>query len=313
MSDQQIVELMPVQWRPTTISVPVPPGVYSRYGITDTAITNAGTIQFVMNPTLGGGSMGGVRVQDIMVKDIVETNNWARPIYFAVTVASSNFIGLDNYLQMEGMALQIMPSKQRAPDGQYNINPVIMKQCLFNDPGQVYTGPHYGFRFTNLDKPGVYYDDNGRRLSLNYRNPFMRLAIYYLQQQDTAATIATLDRMESKIPIEVVPMDYRILSDVARIYLIAGARDRYARYSAIVEKDALAAIDRNPMDVRSAYNPYRILLDIYEEKGAYQKEIGLLSKLQDMFPGEKSIQFKIQELQAMVKGRNTPEVDSLGK
>ncbi|HQT91255.1 MAG TPA: DUF2723 domain-containing protein, partial [Candidatus Kryptobacter bacterium] len=150
MSDQQIVELMPVQWRPTTISVPVPPGVYSRYGITDTAITNAGTIQFVMNPTLGGGSMGGVRVQDIMVKDIVETNNWARPIYFAVTVASSNFIGLDNYLQMEGMALQIMPSKQRAPDGQYNINPVIMKQCLFNDPGQVYTGPHYGFRFTNL-------------------------------------------------------------------------------------------------------------------------------------------------------------------
>ncbi|MCL5020332.1 MAG: DUF2723 domain-containing protein [Bacteroidetes bacterium] len=313
LSDQNIEEISPVQWRPTTVRIPVPSEVYAGFGVTDTSITNRGEIQFTMNPTLAGGEVSGVRVQDILVRDILLTNKWERPIYFAVTVANSNFIGLDRYLQMQGMALQVMPFNQQTPDGQYAVNPVIMKECLMNDPGRAYTEPHYGFRFTNLDNPDVYYDDNGRRLTLNYRNPFMRLAIYYLQRGDTTSTAAALDRMESKVPLEVVPMDYRILSDVARIYLFAGARDKYDKYSSMVERDALAAIERNPMDVRSSYNPYRILIDMYDLKHEYQKEIDILEKLQSMFPAEKSIQYRISELQALVKAKTALGGDSLGK
>ncbi len=313
LSDESIEQITPVQWRPTSVRVPVPPEVYQRYGVTDSAITNSGAIQFVMNPTIGGGDMSGVRTQDILVRNILETNKWERPIYFSVTVANSNFIGLDSYLEMQGMALEVVPFRQQSEDGQYRINSVIMKECLFNSPGQVYAGPHYGFRFTNLDNPAVYYDDNARRLTMNYRSPFMRMAIYYLQRKDTAGTIATLDHMESRAPIEIIPMDYRVLSDVARIYFIAGARDKYLKYSKIVEEDALAAIEHNPMDVRSAYNPYRILLDIYDVNAEYRKEIDLLTKLQGLFPNERSIQFRIRELQAILSAKKTPEVDSLGK
>jgi hypothetical protein len=266
-----------------------------------------------MNPTIGGGNVGGVRDQDLLVRDIVETNKWERPVYFSVTVASSNFIGLDRYLQMQGMALQVMPFEMRSSDGQYPINKAIMRQCLMDSPSKVYTGPHYGFRFTNLKNPNVYYDDNARRLSLNYRNPFMRLAVYDLQRGDSTGTISTLHRMEEKIPIEVIPMDYRILSDVARIYLIAGDRKDFEKYSAIVERDALAAIQRNPMDVSSAYNPYRILLDLYDTQRDYNKELGLLSKLQPMFPNEKGIELRIKQLQSLIAGSAKAEVDSLGK
>ena len=313
LSDQNIEQVSPIQWRPTTVRVPVPPEVYAAFGVTDTSITNRGEIQFVMNPTLGGNEVSGIRVQDILVRDILLTNKWERPVYFAVTVASSNFIGLDRYLQMQGMALQVMPFSQQTPDGQYAVDPAIMKQCLLNNPSKVYTEPHYGFRFTNLDNPNVYYDDNGRRLTLNYRNPFMRMAIYYLQRGDTASTVATLDRMEAKVPIEVVPMDYRILSDVARIYLLAGSKVKFEKYSLIVERDALAAIERNPMDVRSAYNPYRILLDIYDVNSEYQKEIDLLSRLQAMFPNETGIPLRIKELQSLLAQKAGPEVDSIHK
>ncbi len=313
ISDQRIENLAPVQWKTTTVRVPVPAEVYAKYGVTDTSITNRGAIQFVMNPTLGGENVKGVRVQDLLVRDIIETNKWQRPVYFSVTVANSNFIGLDRFVQMQGMALEVMPFPQRESDAQYAIDPAIMRQCLLASPSKVYTEPHYGFRYTNLDNPRIYYDDNARRLSLNYRNPFMRLAIYYVQQKDSAAAVAILDSMESKIPIEVLPMDYRILSDVARIYLIAGEKQKYDRYSSVVEKDALAAIETDPTDVRSPYNPYRILLDLYESKNEYRKEIDLLSKLEKMFPDEKSIQYRIRQLETLVKNKTSPEVDSLGK
>jgi hypothetical protein len=43
--------------------------------------------------------------------DILAHNNWERPIYFASTVPSEQFNGLDNYLYSEGMALRLMPLK----------------------------------------------------------------------------------------------------------------------------------------------------------------------------------------------------------
>lgn len=313
MTDQQIGNISPVQWNATTVHVPVPPEVYASFGVTDTSITNRGEIQFVMRPTLSFGNVNGIRVQDLVARDIIEANKWQRPVYFAVTVASSNFIGLDRYMQMQGMALQVMPYSPKSADGQYPIDPVVMKECIMKSPSKVYTEPHYGFRYTNLANPNIYYDDNARRLTLNYRNPFMRLAIYYLQQGDSSDVVATLNKMESAIPIEVVPMDYRILSDVARIYMLSGATKEYDKYSAIVERDALAAIQRDPNDVRSAYNPYRILLELYDAKREYQKEIAVLQGLQKMFPNESSIQLRIRELEELANSKTNPEVDSLGK
>jgi hypothetical protein len=41
--------------------------------------------------------------------DILAHNNWKRPIYFASTVPSDQFNGLDNYLYNEGLALRLLP------------------------------------------------------------------------------------------------------------------------------------------------------------------------------------------------------------
>jgi len=44
--------------------------------------------------------------------DILAHNNWKRPIYFASTVPSEQFNGLDNYLYSEGLALRLLPLKK---------------------------------------------------------------------------------------------------------------------------------------------------------------------------------------------------------
>ena len=46
---------------------------------------------------------------ELAIMDILVNNNWERPIYFATTVPSDNYMGLDKYLVSEGFALRLMP------------------------------------------------------------------------------------------------------------------------------------------------------------------------------------------------------------
>ena len=48
-----------------------------------------------------------LKVQDLMVLNIVDANKWKRPIYFAITVGQSNYMGLYEYMKMEGMVYKV--------------------------------------------------------------------------------------------------------------------------------------------------------------------------------------------------------------
>ena len=308
MTNEQLQNIAPVEWKTRTFKIPVPDSVYKEFGITDTSITHKGYIQYTMKPTLNYGDISAVRAQDLLVQNIVQTNDWKRPVYFAVTVAPENFIGLSPYLQMQGLALQLTPVESTTPATEdYALNQKIMSECYLHAPKRAYRHQHYGFLFTNLNDPNIYYDDNVRMLTLNYRYGFMRLADYYANERDTTQAVATLDSMEAKVPTEVIPMKYTVMSDVARMYYALGAMKHFHKYAALVEKGALEAIKANPMDVRSYYNPYRILLGLYQEENAYEKSISLLEKLQALFPDQKGITDQINMLREEMKMQATSD------
>lgn len=50
-----------------------------------------------------------LHVADQMVINIVDSNKWKKPIYFASTMSPNNFMGLDPYLQIQGLVYRIMP------------------------------------------------------------------------------------------------------------------------------------------------------------------------------------------------------------
>jgi hypothetical protein len=58
-----------------------------------------------------------LRVQDKALLNIVDSNRWRKPLYFAVTVSEDNYMGLDPYLQMQGLVYRInqktVPEDQR--------------------------------------------------------------------------------------------------------------------------------------------------------------------------------------------------------
>ena len=52
-----------------------------------------------------------LRVQDFMIIQLINDLPRERPIYFAVTVSPENRVGLDDYLQMEGLVFKLKTSK----------------------------------------------------------------------------------------------------------------------------------------------------------------------------------------------------------
>lgn len=50
---------------------------------------------------------------DLAIMDLIASNFYDRPIYFAITCQSSKLLGLNNYVEMEGLGLRISPTKVR--------------------------------------------------------------------------------------------------------------------------------------------------------------------------------------------------------
>ncbi|WP_158797075.1 DUF2723 domain-containing protein [Pedobacter sp. L105] len=64
--------------------------------------------------------------------DILVHNHWKRPIYFASTVPSDQFNGLDNYLYTEGLAMRLLPLKIDSAGGRAElVNTDILYHNLY--------------------------------------------------------------------------------------------------------------------------------------------------------------------------------------
>jgi hypothetical protein len=295
LSEKQIETIQPVIWDPRQLDIQVTPEAMARYNVTDSATIRTGTISFTMRNTLEVGQTRAIRIQDIMVRDIIYTNQWKRPIYFAVTCAPDSKIGLDEYLWFHGLAWRFEPRKVGRED--MGLDRSILEANLFNEPEGFSKEPAYGYKFRGVADPKVYFDENTTRLMLNYRSAFIRLAMYYMNvDQNMEKGLAALDRMEKLMPREKIPMGWELMSDLANIYDRFGRKDKYNELANELEAVARGLIASGQSNVSSYYNPYRVLLDIYETRKEYRKSLELLKSLQSQYPNDINLRQRIESL-----------------
>jgi hypothetical protein len=298
-SDKAIDNLQPVLWETRQLDLPVPPDAMTKYGPADTSVARTGKISFVMRHTLEVGGARAIRIQDIMVRDILFANQWKRPICFAVTCSPDSKIGLDEYLWFQGLAWRLEPRKINRED--LGLNRDVLEQSLMVEPKDFSTGPQLGYRFRGINNPHVIYDENTTRLMLNYRSAFIRLAMYYMNVgPDPAKGMAILDRMENLIPRSKIPMAWELMSDIANIYYRFGRMDKFNEYAGELETTARNLIDAGQANMQSYYNPYRVLLDIYDLKKEYRKSLDLLTALQKDYPNDAGLNARIEQLKQQV-------------
>ncbi|MGE5353944.1 MAG: tetratricopeptide repeat protein, partial [Acidobacteriota bacterium] len=317
LTDQMIDDLQPVRWNPQMVSVPVPQDVMQpylvkspqyggmsyteKYGMPDSSIVKTGKLTYRMDNTLQYGDIKAIRVQDIMVRDIVQANNWKRPIYFAVTCSEDSKVGLQNNLIMEGLAFRLVPVKAR-PNSEF-VDENLMKANLFNQENGYSKDYKPGFKLRGLNDKGIFFDDNHERLTQNYRNSYLRLAVYYIYNaQNKQMAAQTLDMMEQKMPSSVIKMPYQMMYQTSNLYYAAGAMDRYRKVAKDLEPIMLKQLEDNPNDVSSYYNPYRVLTDIYANLKEYDKAADVWMRLEKMYPQDPSVKNEVQKFRALASG-----------
>jgi hypothetical protein len=310
-SNAEIARIQPRAWESREMDLPVPKDAIEKYGVSDTAVTRNGKITYTFKPTLDVGNVKAIRVQDLMVYDIVTTNQWKRPIYFAVTVSPDSKIGLDEYLWFHGLAWRLEP--RRITDQDRSLDPNILEANLYNEPEGFSKTPQYGYKWRNIANPNVYFDENTSRLMINYRSAFIRLALYHSNvTKDNAKALSSLDRMEQLIPRKKVPMGWELSSDIASFYHRLGNDKKFNEIAAEIEPQCESVISSGQVNMNSYYNPYRVLLEIYEIKKEYNKSLDLLKNLSTMYPNDPGLKQRIADVQVQA-GQQISQTDSTPK
>ncbi|TAJ13572.1 DUF2723 domain-containing protein [Marinilabiliaceae bacterium JC017] len=135
---------------------------------------------------------------ELMILDLIASNNWERPIYFAVTVGTDNYVNLQDYFQLEGFAYQLVPIKTPASDMEF---------------GRVNTEKMYAnvmekFKWGGYDDDRVYLDENHLRMATNIRNNLTRLANALLDEGKKEKAIEILDKTMEVLPPRLVPHNH---------------------------------------------------------------------------------------------------------
>ena len=162
---------------------------------------DAGRIVKEMKWRIKGSS---ITKNHLMVMDIIANNNWERPVYFAVTVGGDNYLGLEKYFRLEGLAYQVVPVEAANTDGQTGeIEPDIMYENFVNK-----------FEWGNMHRPDVYHGTETERMSLNYRSMFARLANALIADGQPEKARQALERCMESIPGESIPYNFSMLGIV---------------------------------------------------------------------------------------------------
>jgi hypothetical protein len=138
--------------------------------------------------------------QELIVLDMLQTNNWKRPIYYAVTVSPDQFVKLDGYFQQTGLAYQIVPMHTQGTDKA--VNSERMFDNVMNK-----------FKWGGVSNPNVYLDENTMRMCKSFRMAlFSKLASTLINEGKNDKALQVLDKAMEVLPAKTVPLDYSALS-----------------------------------------------------------------------------------------------------
>jgi hypothetical protein len=165
-------------------------------------------------------SMGkrAIEKKNLVILDMIATNNWKRPIYFSSTVNPGDYMNLQPYFQMEGMAYRLLPLRDPNYDPRSGDDGFVEKDrtasLLLKD-----------FSYRGLQNPRIFYDENNLRFPANYRDKFARLANAYLAEGNVAQARAVANKAMAVMPDNTIPYDV-YSAQLAAVLAVTGEKQK---------------------------------------------------------------------------------------
>lgn len=138
---------------------------------------------------------------EMAILDILAHNHWQRPICFTTGMPSSSYLGMGNYLQLEGLVYRLVPYRNPDPRAKFPQLPIVNADRMFRLMTTTY-------RWGGASTPGVYLDENASRFFVEpMRTASMQLAqaLYFRREYEKAAAVALL--CMKNIPLQNAPPD----------------------------------------------------------------------------------------------------------
>ncbi len=195
--------------------------------------------------------------------DIINANNWERPIYFSGgAFGDDDYIWMKDYLQLDGCAFRLLPIKTEPEN----------RRDPF-DMGRV--DPDHGYEILkkwdwgNSGNPDIYYDVETRRNSVGYRSNVTRVAEALTKAGDYKRAEEILDLGMEKMPLDLYG-HYSMIEPFVNGYYEVGQIDK-----------AQDLLDRVILKYQDEIDFYKAL-DIDERRASYSDIIAAVERYRSL-------------------------------
>jgi MFS family permease len=226
LSDDEISKLRPTRWEPREVTLPVDSSAihskFPEYLSDDASVTSPMTWTLRGSPYQKDTRI--LEAADRVAYNILLNSargGWDRPVYFAVTVAQSGQLNLQNYLQLEGQAYRVLPFKHDATYGR--VIPGLTDKRIGN------------FQYTNLADSSVYYNENARRMVNGYRLHVPHAVEQLSRKGYTAQADSLLNRFVNEVPFSTISGDVQTILFTARAFEALGDSEKASSIIASAE------------------------------------------------------------------------------
>ena len=154
----------------------------------------------------------------LMMLDIVNENNWKRPIYFTGgSFGEDDYIWMKDYLQLDGMCFKLVPIKTPTDDP----NPMRMGQIDADKMYPIVMKWDWG----NSGSPSIYHDPETRKNSITYRTNLARLMETLINEGKNDKAEKVIDLAMTKMPIAYFEY-YSMVDPFAMGYYEVGKKEK---------------------------------------------------------------------------------------
>lgn len=212
------------------------------------------------------------QVQDKVILDILRTNDWLRPVYFANTVSSQSQLNLQPYFRFEGKAFRVVPDRHSGVTYGW-IDPQIHARRLKQ------------FQFREWNNPDVYFDENIRRMLGNYRFSITELADKYQEIGKPDSARYWLKWGEKHLPFEKTASNVNSIVLYAYSYAEVGDTTSAVDLAQKAEKKALDNLEKsinNYDEVQNRLSRMKREMEQARKNANMSKQQRLRSKVQDI-------------------------------
>ncbi len=130
----------------------------------------------------------------IILADLISNCNWERPLYVAKSMRIGEYLDLEDYLVLEGMAQRIVPFNARK-----------LKHTV--DADRCYDNIMNKYSYGGLSDNSVYFDETNRRMAITLQRMICEAAEWMHSSGDSVRSSALADKCLEEISNEDVLLD----------------------------------------------------------------------------------------------------------